>query len=253
LKLDKRTKFNRLGETSYNNYNNKITIIKYYNALNLIVKFEDGCETRTCYSNFKKGLIKSPYDKSVYNVGFLGEGFTPKEKTLHYKRWLQMLNRCYNEEVRYKHMSYINCTVCNEWHNFQNFVEWCDNNYYKIKDERMELDKDILFKGNKIYSPETCVFAPQVINGLFERCYIPTRELPNGVSWASDREKYQATCSDSKQKTVHLGFYDDIDDCFLAYKTFKEQLIKEVANKYSDKIPSLLYEAMMNYQVDIDD
>ena len=46
--------------------------------------------------------------------------------------------------------------------------EWFDNpvNGYK---EGYSLDKDILVKGNKIYSPETCCFVPQDVNILFTK------------------------------------------------------------------------------------
>lgn len=59
--------------------------------------------------------------------------------------------------------------MCEEWHDFQEYGKWFDNNYYEIEGETMCLDKDILVKHNKIYSPETCIYAPQTINKLFTK------------------------------------------------------------------------------------
>lgn len=88
---------------------------------------------------------------------------------LNYSTWLSMLKRCYNIEFQFKHSSYIGCSVHEDWHNFQNFAKWYDENYYSIGNERIALDKDILVKGNKIYSPETCIFVPHNINNLFTK------------------------------------------------------------------------------------
>ena len=52
---------------------------------------------------------------------------------------------------------------------FQEYGQWFDDNYYEIKGERMALDKDILVKHNKIYSPETCIFVPQTINCMWHK------------------------------------------------------------------------------------
>ena len=78
-----------------------------------------------------------------------------------------MLRRCYDEKLHKKYPTYIDCKVCEEWLNFQNFAKWYYNNYYEIENEKICLDKDILHKGNKIYSPDNCVFVPNNINVLF--------------------------------------------------------------------------------------
>lgn len=80
-----------------------------------------------------------------------------------------MLNRCCSGKLHKRESTYINCKVCDEWLNFQNFSEWFKNNYYEVEGQRMELDKDILNKGNKIYSPNTCIFVPHNINNLFTK------------------------------------------------------------------------------------
>lgn len=97
-------------------------------------------------------------------VGYRGsEDVNCKSET--YLRWHDMMNRCYNEKFHARQPQYKNCTVCEEWHNFCNYRLWYEGNKYG--DEPLDLDKDILFKGNTIYSPETCVLVPHIINTLF--------------------------------------------------------------------------------------
>lgn len=67
-----------------------------------------------------------------------------------------IINRCYNAKFREKQLQYTGCTVCEEWLNYSNFKVWYGQN--GIKGMALDLDKDILFKGNKVYSPETCCF-----------------------------------------------------------------------------------------------
>ena len=50
-----------------------------------------------------------------------------------------------------------------------------------------------------------------------------------------------------------LGRFDSVEEAFNAYKEAKEKYIKEVAEKWKDKIDPRAYEALYNYTVDIDD
>ena len=50
-----------------------------------------------------------------------------------------------------------------------------------------------------------------------------------------------------------IGRFDTPEEAFYAYKQFKENYIKEVADEYKDSIPQKLYEAMYRYEVEIDD
>jgi len=176
----------KIGETSYNNNGSKMTIIKYIDSKDVVIKFENGFITRNTYSNFKLGNIKFPYYRSVYNVGYMGEGkYKSTLNGLHTKKydvWLNMIHRCYNKDKKERYKPYEGCSVCDEWHNFQTFAKWYDENYYKVDKERMELDKDILIKGNKVYSPKTCIIVPQYINSLFTKREAQRGEYPIGVS-----------------------------------------------------------------------
>ena len=164
-----------------------------------------------------------------------------------------MLHRCYDEKLQEKYYTtYINCSVCTEWHNFQNFAQWYEENYYEVEGERMCLDKDILVKGNKTYSPETCVFVPNNINVLFVKCDKARGDLPIGVTWHKRDKVYQVRVN-YYGKDGYVGYFHTIDEAFQCYKKTKEKYIKEVADIYKDIIPINLYQAMYNYIVEEDD
>ena len=116
----------------------------------------------------------------------------------------------------------------------------------------MQLDKDILYKGNRIYSPETCVFVPSSINVLFTHKPIKQNNLPIGCNY--NHGKIQVTCRTNYKQTIIGRFeLDDINGAFNAYKEFKEKYIKQIAEEYYYIIPDRLYHALMNYEIEIND
>ena len=52
---------------------------------------------------------------------------------------------------------------------------------------------------------------------------------------------------------ITIGTFNTPEEAFYAYKQFKENYIKEVADEYKDRIPQMLYEAMYRYEVEITD
>lgn len=246
---------NKLGEIIYNKHGSKMTIIKYANSKNILVQFDNGYIVKSDYGNFKKGNIKSLYDKTVCDVGFIGEGnykcWENNKNTKEYSVWGGMLLRCYNKKVQIKCPTYKNCSVCDEWHNFQNFGKWYNQNYYEIDEQKMCIDKDILHKGNKIYSPENCVIVPNDINELFTKRQNYRGEYPIGVYYAPDRDKFRACYA--YKGTVNLGQFDNPIEAFNVYKIHKERIIKKIADEYKDRIPKKLYDAMYTYEVEITD
>ena len=246
-----------VGEVGYNNNGERMTIVRYGNAKDIDVRFEDGVivEHRT-YKNFKVGKIKNLFFPSVYGVGYFGIGEFKSidengKQTKCYNTWKNIHERCYDPKYHEKEPTYKNCKVCEEWNNYQIYAKWHNENYYEVGNERMELDKDILKKGNKVYSPNTCVFVPQSINVLFTKCNSERGDLPIGVS--KHGNKFRARLNKGNGKLMCLGTYDTPEEAFLAYKKAKEDYIKEVAEEYKDKIPCKLYEAMIAYEVEIDD
>lgn len=254
----------RIGEVNYNTFGSKMIIVKYNKEKDIDVYFPeyDWTAKGVAYSNFKKGKIKCFYERRTYGIGYLGEGkyktTENSKQTKCYKVWNSMLQRCYDDKFHKKEETYKNCEVCKEWLCFQNFAKWYYNNYYEIEGERIDLDKDILNKGNKIYSPENCIFVPEKINKLFPKRNKLRGNYPIGVCYIKSIGKFQASCNiydykENKTKTRFLGYYDVPEKAFQVYKKCKENNIKKVADYYKEQIPNRLYNAMYSYEVDIDD
>lgn len=251
-----RSIIDRTGEEKTNSFGSLMKIANYrnYNDIDIYFPKYDWLGEHLQYGNFKRGNISCPYEKRVFNIGYLGEGkynaSINSKCTKHYNVWKGILERCYDPKYIKKRPTYTGCEVCPEWHSFQIFAEWADKNYYEIEGQRMALDKDILCKGNKIYSPNTCVFVPTRINSLFVKSDNKRGNCPIGVTYK--KQKYVASCNiNGKQK--NLGCYTTPEEAFQVYKNFKEQYIKEIAEEYKNVIPQKLYKAMLRYQIEIDD
>lgn len=256
-------KINRTGERGINNFGSEMVIVDYRMNKDIDVYFPEYNWTakNKTYQHFKNGKISCPYEKTVYGIGYLGEGeYKTKENGKHtrvYITWKNMLRRCYDEKEHKRSPTYIDCEVSEEFHNFQNFGEWDNDNFYIVEGQRMCLDKDILVKHNKIYSPENCIYVPQTINSLFIKCDRSRGESVIGTS-PLENGKYQVHCSlitpqTGKSKQKYLGCYDTQLEAFEVYKYYKEHNIKQVADYFKSQIPTILYDALYEYIVEIND
>lgn len=253
---------NRIGEENYNKFGSKMIITRYnkWNDMDIYFPEYDWTFKNARYEHFKNGTVKCPYEPRFFGIGYLGEGKYKMSKGKGndikcQRAWMDMLRRCYDENSRHKNQSYKDCDVCEEWLNYQNFAEWYYNNIYFVGEEKMHLDKDILYKGNKIYSPQTCIFTPQKINDLFTKGDKIRGNLPIGVALEQHRFKtsYRASCTNGNRNQIYLGCLDTPHEAFLLYKLNKELVIQSIAEEYKDKIPNKLYEALMNYKVEEND
>lgn len=238
---------NRVGERFLTNEGYEVEIIEYFRSDNCTIRFlyNDLIIKNITYICLLKKNIKNPLHFSICNVGYFGLKVKDYDKDLQrkvYGVWNNMLQRCYNSDNIDNKNTYREVTVCKDWHNFQNFIEWYINNYK----EGWHLDKDVLIKGNKVYSPETCCFIPSEINALFTKRGKLRGGYPIGVS--KDNNKFKATL-----RKTNLGRYLTPEEAFQAYKIAKEKYIKEVADKWKDLIDLKVYEAMYNYKVEITD
>mgnify|MGYP003195460825 CR=1 FL=1 len=256
-------KINRLGEEKMNNQNILMKIINYNNANDIIVEFQDEYKgnVHTSYTNFSKGLVKNPYSPSVCGVGINGtkypmciDGVPIKE----YRIWIHMIERCFGKKRKKSNHTYQNVICCDEWLLYENFYEWLhrQENFNKwLNNENWDIDKDILIKGNKIYSPDTCVLVPHNVNCLFLKCKKSRNTLPIGVEEV--KGKFYSYCNNPFDNEIkkHLGIFETKTKAFYAYKNYKENLIKQVANNEYQKgnITQKCYQAMIDYKVEITD
>ena len=140
----------------------------------------------------------------------------------------------------------------NKFKSYEYFYEWC-HSQIGFGVEGWHLDKDLLVKGNKVYSEDSCVFLPPEINSLLVK-HTPSRgKHPIGVSWYSKSKTFIAQVNKNKGKPENLGYFKTEIEAFNAYKQAKGAFVKEQANKWKGQIDPRAYEALMNYTVDIDD
>ena len=231
-------------------------ILKYNDSRNVEILFlKTGYETLVRLDHIKSGKVKDPYSLSVCGVGIVGTKYKISEygrDTKEYVLWKSMLVRCYSTALKKRYPTYEYCTVSENFKHYEYFYEWC-NKQIGFDNEGWHLDKDLLIKGNKVYSESTCVFLPAEINSLLVKSDKIRGKHPIGVSWNKRDEVFVAKVKKSKGKSKHLGYFNTELEAFNAYKQAKESFVKEQAEKWKDKIDERAYNALMNYQVEIDD
>ena len=231
-------------------------ILKYNNAKGVEIQFlKTGYEATVELGNIKKGDVKDRYLPSVYGVGVLGAKYPSTisgVKTKEYTLWKCMLERCYSDSFKKKRQTYEGCEVSNKFKSYEYFYEWC-NKQIGFDVSGFELDKDLLMKGNKVYSEDTCVFIPSEINTVLTKSTASRGQHLIGVCWSKTHKAFKAQVSKSKGKSEYLGYFKTEIEAFDAYKKAKESFIKEQANKWKGKIDERAYNALMNHEVEITD
>ena len=231
-------------------------VLKYNDSKNVEIQFlKTGYETVTRLDCIKSGGIKDPYSPSVYGTGVLGTKYQSTisgVKTKEYMLWQSMLKRCYSDVCKKKQPTYEGCEVSDKFKSYEYFYEWC-HEQVGFGNEGWQLDKDLLVKGNKVYSENTCVFIPTEINSVLIKCTATRGEYLIGVCWHNTNKAFRAMVSKNKGKPENLGYFNTEIEAFNAYKQAKENYIKELANKWVDRIDPRAYNALMKYQVEIDD
>ena len=118
-----------IGEENKNKHGTTMKIIEFNKTDDITIEFQDKHKytKQTTYSNFLRGVIKNPYDKTIYDIAYTGDGIHKislgtNKLTIEYKTWHNMLGRCFIP----KRMrgSYEGVTCCKEWLNFQNYTLW---------------------------------------------------------------------------------------------------------------------------------
>ena len=245
-----------VGKVCKSNLSGDFKILKYNNSENVEIQFTNtGYRKVAVMREVRNGEVKDPYSSSVHGVGVLGAKYLPSingRNTKEYELWQNMLKRCYSNAFQKRCPTYIGCKVSENFKSYEYFYEWC-NEQIGFGNEGWQLDKDLLTKGNKVYSEDTCVFIPKEINLLLTKRTASRGEYLIGVNWSKTHKAFKAQVSKNKGKSGHLGYFKTEIEAFNAYKTAKESFVKELANKWKSQIDIRAYEALMNYEVNITD
>jgi hypothetical protein len=148
-----------------------------------------------------------------------------------YKKWISMLQRCYSERFQKNQPNYNGCTVCDEWLTFSKFKVWMEKQDWKGK----QLDKDLLFVGNKIYSPETCALVTSKTNQFVKDSKANRGEFMIGVSYSKRAKKFIASCGNPfSTKRENLGYFTDEHSAHLAWRMKKHEFACMLADIETD-------------------
>lgn len=233
---------------SSNNYGDYV-VIRFKDYSDLDIKFlKTGYIKNTSKGEINKGSIKDPYLPSVHGVGYLGEGPYPAKYTRRgklcnspaYEVWNSKLKNCYGKS-KSNHL-YEDVEFCEEWLNFQVFAKWFYEQV-KLYGKGGNVDKDLLFLGNREYSPHTCVYVPPAVNSLFTG----TSGNISGVHWCNTQQKWVAQIqrgeltAQGKKKQSQLGRFNCKQTADTAYYSAKLAHVKEVALKHQEQLPPILF------------
>ena len=227
-------------------------VVEYKNSHNILVRFKDGTRVQCQKHQLLIGKVKNPNTPMVYSTGYIGQGvYSSSTHLVLYRTWSDMLRRCYSDESLEKYPTYKGCLVDVRWNSFQNFCI----DYLQMTGHLLNwvLDKDILVKGNKLYSKETCCLVPVAINSLIIKANSQRGNLPIGVTFSNRKNNpYKAHCRINNTGT-DLGNFKTPESAFQAYKQAKESEIKRVARFYRFQLDPKVFNALLKYEVEIND
>lgn len=149
----------------------------------------------------------------------------------YYAVWRNMLERCYSTKLQERRPTYKGCTVSEDWLTFSNFKAWMEKQDF----EGLQLDKDLLVEGNKVYSAETCVFVTQTTNLFTVDSGAARGGWLIGVHWHKPAKKFKSMCSNPfTKKQEHLGLFASEQEAHEAWIKRKLELAHELAAIQTD-------------------
>lgn len=244
----------KMGDVFYSKSYGKFEVTEYMNARCVkILFYNTGGITTASAGNIRNGRVKDVLAKDVFGVGCIGSGEFKSRLpnngscTKEYSTWSSMLFRCYgNERDESTLRSYKDCIVCEDWHNFQNFAQWCQTQPEMLYKDS-SLDKDIRVKGNRIYSPETCCFVPSYINTAVTGIKHQNSTGKAGVWKFKDSYVSEITLFGSKS---NLGHFETLEAAEYIRNRLKEAYIGGLAEIFKDRISAEVYTKLKEWYYD---
>lgn len=225
------------GEVYSSNKSGDFIVTNYINSMKIEICFlNTGHKQYVQASKITTGKI---WDRSVQylikGLGIndcVGYGDSTTNDSEYYQKWVYLIDRC-SDSYKLRKPTYEGSFPCKEWVYYSNFKNWAIDEYKRIgEDFSLQLDKDILVKGNKIYSPETCCFVPNWLNMILVCGPTECKSgLPKGVS--RKRDKFHAGIY-SENKAISLGSYSDPMEAHQAWQLAKSNCIENAIVKYAD-------------------
>ena len=230
-----------------------VKVIEYESNTKVKVLFLDtGSEQYVTLQRLRSGGITDKFSKTYNGIGAIGNTTTKKDGKFKnsFLKWRCMLKRCGDKTYLKDKPTYQQCCVSETFSVYENFEKWFDK---QVGNECVdfELDKDLLDKGNKIYSEDLCVLLPKDINMALIKKESTRGQYLIGVS-KTKSGKFNSDCRVGEGIKIR-GLFDTEIDAFSYYKINKENYIKELAEKWKSKIDERAYQALINYTVEITD
>lgn len=149
-----------------------------------------------------------------------------------YSKWVCILQRCYSDYGLSENPTYRGVTICDDWKYFTKFKSWVQSQTW----EDLDLDKDILIHGNKVYAPDLCVFVDQKVNNFLTERKMTSNPYPTGVVFLNHLNKFKAACHNVKTKQQkHIGLFETAEEAHLAWLFYKLEQAKSLASEQTDQ------------------
>jgi len=233
----------KAGDVFEVNEGGSVTVVEYLGCYEVKIEHNDSHKHQAIVKNshLRAGSVKNPFHPSVHSIGYLGSGehkvWVGRKVTPTYKAWSDMLKRCYSEKYLAISPTYIGCSVCEEWLDFQSFAEWYLNQT-NSGNPGFQIDKDLRRGGNKVYGPDSCSFVPQAINTLLGDGASARGALPQGVR--ANRKKFEARLK-VNGKALSLGTYATPSLAYEIYRKAKVINVKSMAAEWKDYLHPEVY------------
>ncbi|WP_273808759.1 MULTISPECIES: hypothetical protein [unclassified Pseudomonas] len=162
-----------------------------------------------------------------------------------YSRWKDMLKRCYCDGYQARNPTYKGCTVVPEWLCFMQFRKWMSEQDWQGK----QLDKDVLFPGNKVYGPDTCVFLEPSVNYFMTEKTSARGQWPIGVCYSRSSKGFIASCFNvTSHRKVTLGLFKTPEAAHAAWLEYKLSQARILAAQQTDpRVAAALVARYENY------